>query len=205
VFDGTPADSFLAGTFQRIQSAIPQEIKLVEWRGVGDVLSELDEEAQKRQSEDPAGSPEIFLFIYGLQRYRILRKSEDEFSFSMNSDEPKKANPSKQFADLLREGPGLGIHVVTWVDTVASLERTLDRGAMREFDNRILFQMSANDSSTLIDSPAANKLGFFRALSYSEEQGVREKFRPYALPSAEWLQNVSSALGGKIEAPVATS
>ena len=206
VFDGTPADSFLAGTFQNMQAAIPHEIKLAEWRAVPDVLNELDEEVQRRQSGDPAGSPEIFVFIYGLQRYRILRKSEDEFSFSMSSsDEPKKANPSKQFTDLLREGPGLGIHVVTWVDTVASLERTLDRTAMREFDNRILFQMSSNDSSTLIDSPAANKLGFFRALSYSEEQGVMEKFRPYALPSAEWLQSVSAALGGKTEAPVASS
>jgi hypothetical protein len=65
--------------------------------------------------------------------------------------------------------------------------------------------MSSNDSSTLIDSPAANKLGFFRALSYSEEQGVMEKFRPYALPSGEWLQSVSAALGGKAELPVTTS
>jgi len=31
---------------------------------------------------------------------------------------------------------------------------------MREFDNRVLFQMSAADSSNLIDSPIANKLGF---------------------------------------------
>ena len=30
---------------------------------------------------------------------------------------------------------------------------------MREFDNRILFQMSSNDSSTLIDTPVASKLG----------------------------------------------
>ena len=47
--------------------------------------------------------------------------------------------------------------------------------------------MSANDSSNLIDSPAANKLGFNRALIYSEEQGVMEKFRPYAPPPAEWI------------------
>ena len=58
---------------------------------------------------------------------------------------------------------------------------------MREFDNRILFQMSANDSSNLIDSPAANKLGFNRALIYSEEQGVMEKFRPYAPPPVQWI------------------
>ena len=69
-------------------------------------------------------------------------------------------------------------------------ERTLERGSLREFDNRVLFQMSAADSSNLIDSPAGNKLGFNRALSFSEEQGLMEKFRPYALPPKEWLERV---------------
>ena len=47
--------------------------------------------------------------------------------------------------------------------------------------------MSAADSSNLIDSPAANKLGFYRGLLYSEEQGTMEKFRPYGLLSPAWL------------------
>ena len=193
VFDGTPADSYLAGTFESVRAVLPQDVRLVEWRAVPDVIGGLGAEVEKRQAGDPAGQPEIFVFVYGMQRYRVLRKSEDEFSFSMG-DEPKKANPGKQFGDLLRDGPPLGIHVVAWVDTVASLERTFDRGATREFDNRILFQMSSNDSSNLIDSPAANKLGLFRALAYSEEQGVMEKFRPYALPSADWLQSLAALL-----------
>ena len=46
------------------------------------------------------------------------------------------------------------------------------------------------------DSPAANKLGFFRALAYSEEQGVVEKFRPYGLPDAQWLEQVKQRLAG---------
>ena len=57
--------------------------------------------------------------------------------------------------------------------------------------------MSAADSSTLIDSPAANKLGFYRALSFSEEQGTMEKFRPYALPDASWLEHVASSFGNR--------
>ena len=65
---------------------------------------------------------------------------------------------------------------------------------MREFDNRILFQMMRTDSSNLIDSPAANKLGFHRALAYSEEQGVIEKFRPYALPPDSWLNEIRTNL-----------
>ena len=198
VLDGTPADSVLAGTFEKMKAALPQETKLVEWRAVAEAIDELAKEVTSRQESEPAGQPEIFFFIYGLQRYRILRKSDDDFGFSMSSDEPKKANPSKQFADILRDGPAVGIHVLTWVDTVASIERTLDRSSMREFDHRILFQMSAADSSNLIDSPAANKLGFHRALAYSEEQGVMEKFRPYALPQTTWLRDVGSQLGRKI-------
>ena len=100
------------------------------------------------------------------------------------------ARRNKQFADILRDGPPVGIHVLAWCDTPASLERTLDRGSMREFDNRLLFQMSANDSSNLIDSPAGNKLGMFRALAYSEEQGVMEKFRPYGPPDKAWIEHL---------------
>jgi hypothetical protein len=198
VLDGTPADSVLAGVFEKLRSALPQDTNLVKWRGVAETIDALARQVTARQEGDPAAQPEIFVFIYGLQRYRLLRRSEEDFGFSMSSDEPKKANSSKQFADILRDGPGVGIHVITWVDTMASIERTLDRSSMREFDHRILFQMSAADSSNLIDSPAANKLGFYRALAYSEEQGVMEKFRPYALPSAGWLKTVGGALSRKI-------
>ena len=197
VLDGTPADSALAGTFGRLKSAIPHEMRLIEWRAVPEAIDELAAQLAARQDADPARQPEIFIFIYGLQRYRILRKSDDDFGFSMGGDEPKKSSPAKQLADILRDGPGLGLHVLIWVDTAASLERTLDRNSMREFDHRILFQMSAADSSNLIDSPAANKLGYYRALAYSEEQGVMEKFRPYALPTAAWLQYIAAAMARK--------
>jgi hypothetical protein len=127
----------------------------------------------------------------------MLRKQEENFNFSLEDDGAKVANPGKQFADLLREGPPLGIHLIAWTDTPANIERTLERSALREFDNRVLFQMSATDSSNLIDSPAANKLGFHRALAYSDEHGVIEKFRPYALPSPPWLENLTTRLAAK--------
>src|SRR6185436_4430932 len=191
IMDGTPADSPLAGHLPRIKEALPHEVNVVEWRVVPEVLAEIHAEMQKRQGQDIADLPNIYLVIYGLQRYRLLRKQEESFSFG-GGDEEKKTPPDKHFADLLREGPSLGIHVISWIDTPASLERTLDRGSLREFDNRILFQMSANDSSNLIDSPLANKLGFHRALAYSEEQGIMEKFRPYALPDKKWLNEVAT-------------
>ncbi len=195
IFDGSPADSPYAGVFANIKAILPHEMKLIEWKAAGDAINELAQELQRRQTGEETG-PSIFVIIYALQRYRMLRKSEDNFSFG-GGDEEKKPQPEKQFADLLREGPAMGIHILTWIDTPAAIDRTFDRGGMREFDNRILFQMSAADSSNLIDSPAANKLGFYRALSYSEDQGFMEKFRPYAMMDKAWLENVKTCLAAR--------
>jgi hypothetical protein len=198
VLDGTPADSPFAGTFETVKSIIPHEVKIIDFRAIEQATTELENEMTRRQSADLGEAPSIYFFIYGLQRYRALRKSEDSFGgFGMGGDEEKKADPGKQFSDLLREGPALGMHVVAWCDTPASVERTLDRTMMRELDNRVLFQMSANDSSNLIDSPNANKLGPNRALAYSEEQGVMEKFRPYGLPEKEWMQQIKQAFDAR--------
>jgi ABC-type multidrug transport system fused ATPase/permease subunit len=195
VMDGSASDSPLAGVMPRVRDAVNgARVELVEYRATEEAIAQLAAELQRRGSEGGANPPPVFLLIYGLQRYRALRKSEDS-SFSFNSsDEEKKPQPDRQFGELLRDGPPAGMHVIAWCDTAAALERTLDRAAMREFDHRLLFQMSANDSSNLIDSPAANKLGSYRALLYSEEQGVMEKFRPYALPSPPWLEHVRQAL-----------
>ena len=84
----------------------------------------------------------------------------------------------------------VGVHTIIWCDSVNNMNRTLDRQGMKEFENRILFQMSANDSSTLIDNPAASKLGENRALYYSEEANRVEKFRPYGIPELDWLEDV---------------
>jgi hypothetical protein len=195
LLDGSPADSPHAGLLAKVGEAVAShDVRNVEWRAVPQAIDEIAKEVARRQSEESPDAPEIYLIIHGLQRYRMLRKSEDSFGgFSMGDDAAeKKPQPEKQFADLLRDGPAVGVHVLAWADTPATLDRTFDRHSMREFDHRVLFQMSAADSSNLIDSPAANKLGQNRALAFSEEQGTMEKFRPYALPSAEWLAQVAS-------------
>ena len=59
---------------------------------------------------------------------------------------------------------------------------------------RVLFQMSANDSASLIDSPKASALGLHRALFYNEQEGYLETFRPYALPPPEWIEEAARHL-----------
>ena len=89
------------------------------------------------------------------------------------------------------------VHTIVWCDSLNNLNRSFERQGLREFEIRVLFQMSANDSSTLIDNPAAGKLGEHRALFFSEEEGKLEKFRPYAYPDDEWLGTVRQQLRGR--------
>jgi hypothetical protein len=59
---------------------------------------------------------------------------------------------------------------------------------------RVLFQMSANDSASLIETPKASTLGLHRALFYNEQKGYLEVFRPYAVPTIEWIEAAATSL-----------
>ncbi len=188
ILDGSSTDS--PHMLQHVASVLPERAHFVDYRLVAETLGELVSDMHRRQSEPDPDASSVYVLIYGLQRYRMLRRSE-EFSFSSgSSDENAPLAADKLLTEILREGPAVGIHVIAWADTPATVERMFDRQTVREFDNRVLFQMSASDSSNLIDSPIANRLGFYRALFFSEEQGLLEKFRPYTLPDRALLDEL---------------
>lgn len=167
---------------------------VVNGRAADAAVAAIYEEFQKRQAGDGgADQPPVFLVVSGLQRFRTLRKSETDFGYDDGGAEAA-TKPDKQFTALLKDGPGVGIFTIVRVDTSTNLERAMDRRMLKEFDYRVLFQMSANDSSNLIDSTAAGNLGQHRGLLYSEETGQVEKFRPYAVPETEWLARTLSSL-----------
>ncbi len=189
LLDGSPVDSPLAGNLGRLKEILPHPVTNVTWREIPATLAELTAEIERRRTSASDEQAPIYMMIYDLQRFREIRKADDDFSYS-KYDEDKPAPPSKLFGDILREGPPVGIHTIVWCDSVNNMNRTFDRQGLKEFENRILFQMSANDSSTLIDAPAASKLGENRALYYSEEENRIEKFRPYGIPELPWLEGV---------------
>jgi hypothetical protein len=65
---------------------------------------------------------------------------------------------------------------------------------------RVVFQMSANDSASLIDSPKASTLGLHRAIFANEHEAQLETFRPYAPPDSEWLREAGEKLAKRAEA-----
>ena len=186
-----PADANGAGRWKRVVDALPAPARLVGPDEAGTAIGEIAAEVARRQQEAGAAPP-IFLLIDDLSRFRDLRKSDDDFGFG-GFDREKAASPGQQFAEILREGPAIGVHAIVWCDSYNNVDRWFSRQTIREFEMRVAFQMSAADSSNPIDSPAASRLGVNRALLYSDERGTLEKFRPYGPPSDAWLQHVSDA------------
>lgn len=151
---------------------------------MGNVINELAAGMKAvSEGEAPAGPP-VMLFIPSLHRYKKLRY-EDDFSFSL--DEEAEAKPATSLHELICEGPGWGYHTVVSLDSYNNIVRCLGRKGMGEFEKKILFQMSASDSASLIDTGAASDLGLNRALFYDEPTGEVEIFRPYAQPPLEWF------------------
>jgi hypothetical protein len=197
LIDGSPADAALAGYLARLTGVLPQAMRAGGWRELPPILAELAAEVERRQKEADAERMPVYLVLYGMQRLRDLRRAEDDYGFGRRDE---AATPSQQFATVLREGAALGVHTLAWCDTLNNLQRILDRQGLREFSLRVVFQMGVADSSSLIDSPAASKLGVNRALFSSEETGVLEKFRPYGPPPIVWLEQARQQLARPVGA-----
>jgi energy-coupling factor transporter ATP-binding protein EcfA2 len=173
--------------------SLPHETEMVGRLGVGDAVQRLADEVRRRIDEQVLDGEAVYVIIRDLARFRELRRNEADFGYSSFGGE-QKATPAQNLVNLLKDGPPVGVHVLIWCDSLTNLQRTFERGTLKEFELRVLFQMSGSDSSQLVDSPAAVKLGPQRALFIHEETGTLEKFRPYAFPTAAWLQTVSAAM-----------
>jgi len=174
--------------FNQLAVSLQQRIRIGGPAEVAGLMADLGDALTARIPTSGRDAPEVFLLVHDLQRFKVLRP-DDEFKFSMDDAEPA-ASPSKVFADLLSEGGPCGMHVVASTDTWNNVSRWIPRKLMAEIEMRVLFQMSANDSANLIDSPAASTLGLHRALFYNEHLGTLEPYRPYAMPDAAWLEEI---------------
>ena len=185
--DATPPGSPEREYLEKVVATNPQQITLAKAADLSEILQGLGSEMKQRaEAPDPEAAPAVFLFIHGLQKYSRLRY-EEEFGFS-SSDTGTEAKPGAILNDLICEGARLGFHVIASCDSYNNVNRFLSRKALSEFEMRVLFQMSANDSASLIDNPKAGMLGLHRALYYNAQEGYLETFRPYALPGREWVE-----------------
>ncbi len=175
----------------RIQRWPLTQVETADANAARDIVLSLGRELRDRMEspalEEPAGP--LFLVIYNLARFRDLRRSDDDYGLGSFSDDGD-ASPGQTLARILREGASFGIHCLIWCDTYNNVTRWFDRQSLRDIGYRVLFQMSAADSSNLMDSPAASQLGNHRAILYDDERGEYERFRPYGVPDDNVVQGL---------------
>lgn len=193
ILDGTLVDDPNEGYLAALLAALPHQGKVLDSWEIASTLAELTDLIDSRQSRRSNDRTTHYVLIHGLQRFRDLRRPEDDYSFGRSGT----VSPAQNFATIVREGPAVGVHLIMWCDTLVNLHRIFDRTMLRECTQRVLFQMSATDSAHLIDSPLASRLGRHRALFHREEMEQPEKFRPYALPSRDWIARVGRQLSAR--------
>jgi len=182
--------------FSTVAQIMKKNVVYGKKRKMPEIMSEIHEILEKRinkEGESLSENQSVYLIIYGLQRARDLEPN-DNLSFDISDDSPDMPEPSEIFPKIILEGSEFGIHTLIWCDTVSNMNRVFDRRSERQFDMRIVFQMSEDDAMNIIDSPSAAKLGTNRAFYYSEEEANLEKFRPFSLGTEEWIKKVTHSL-----------
>jgi DNA segregation ATPase FtsK/SpoIIIE-like protein len=192
VLDSTPPGFPQRELLQRILQTVPHELIQVNNSNLAETMAGLAEELKQRADDESAAAPETFVLIHGLQNYKKLRQ-EDEFGLSSSEGEDGP-QPAAVLQNLISEGSSRGFHIIATCDTYNNVNRFLGRKTLTEFEMRVLFQMSASDSASLIDAPDASTLGLQRALFYNDREGYLETFRPYALPDNEWIEEATRKL-----------
>lgn len=169
------------------------DLQVSDNRGVDQLLEEVYQLLQQRiEHEQDAGEVRpVLLHLLQLGRLRTLRRN-DEFGLGGFGEEAK-LTPDKHLEEILRDGPSHGVFTCIWAENYSTLNRWLSRAALRELEIRILMQMSANDSTNLIDTVAASRLGDHVMLVYDEATGQEQRFRPFSNDSLVELANWSAS------------
>jgi len=186
------ADSEWSKSAKDIQQFFPRHVKVVDRQGeVAETVKTLAAEVKRRVDTSSNGAS-LYLVLQGMHRMKALRTDDESFH-----DENGGPKPWENFATILRDGPEVGVHVISWCDTYPNAGRVADRRMMTQFGLRAGGAMSADDSTKFFDDAIASRIDKpHRVIFFDEERpGQLEKFRPYSMPSREWLEAVGAALG----------
>jgi S-DNA-T family DNA segregation ATPase FtsK/SpoIIIE len=177
VMEFTRPSSRFHGFFSPART-LPHEVVIADRRSAASALDALETELDERLADDDGATrPMRFLLVAGMHRWQDLL------------DEGDYGRLSSTAGSLLRladKGPDVGIHLVAWADSYATVDRALRRSGAGLFGMRAVLRVSSPaESDALLGVIAAAGLdddrGLYRETEWPTEQV--EKFKPYSVPS----------------------
>lgn len=187
VLDFTPLDQASSVLLGHLSAKLPR-VLLGRRRQVEGVLTDLVATVRDRYEQGSQLDRPIMLVLHGVGRAREFDPND--------GGERGSLSPMDMLREILRDGPEVGVHAIATADTLNSLQRRLDRRAMREFSMRIGLRMGANDSAELFDGPGASDLRDSQAILIDEDEARLTKFRMYGVPALEWFEKVGATFRG---------
>ena len=194
-----------AGLAERVIATGPAGTRAAGAARVDEALSAFHAELKRREDDGDEGRPAAVLALLGLERMRGLEPEEEAFSMPSFDDPPPpppdedqpaaepEVAPGNALAALVDRGAAVGLHLLVLADGAGPLESVLGRNGLRNFNTKVLFQMSANDSAALTDTTEASGLGPLRGLLFREDRATAEPFRPYRAAAPRTVGSAGSS------------
>lgn len=104
----------------------------------------------------------------------------------------------RHLPQIVTEGPAVGVHTLV-SGAGAEIERLVGSATLREFAIRVVGPMDEASALSLVDSAAPARLSAARALLYDEMAARVIRFRPYAMPSAEWVDSAVARYRARLQ------
>lgn len=145
-------------------------------RGVRQALAELTQLIEERTDLGARKAEPRVLVIAAMGRARDFDPNDYD-----------EESPSNLLGAILRDGPEVGIHVVCWFDRATGLNKRLSREQINEFGQRLVGQLTRDDSSMLIDSDVASALKSGQGILADIDRATESKLRMFGSPPAGWL------------------
>ena len=193
IVDFTIADSEWAEHAEEIERRFPGKITVIGRQNEsGSMFATIAEEVRLRSGDNTSEQVSVFLILQGMHRIKSLR--EDIADDNGN-------NSVELLQTILRDGPEVGVHVIAWADTLDNALRGVSRKTIKEFGLRVGAAMNSGDSMNFLDDMAASKISKpHRAIFADEDRpGQLVTFRPYAMPTVDWLGQTGQLLHARIE------
>jgi S-DNA-T family DNA segregation ATPase FtsK/SpoIIIE len=178
IADLAPPSSRMRGFFAQLAD-LPHKVTVVGPRAVDQALQSLVTDLDDRLASTAViDGPERFFIVAGLRRWPDL----------MPEDEYGETSAAQDLLNrLVRAGPEVGIHLVTWADSLATAEQVFKRKGLRQFALRAALHLEVVESDDLLGVQDAALLAGDRALFRDTDwpDGKVEKFKPYSIASLQ--------------------
>lgn len=158
-------------------------------RGLSRSIEGLASCVRQRTDEDDRTAAPILLLINGIGRARDLNPSSGSDAYSEGPD------PLDELRTLLVDGPEVGVHVLTWADSLTNLQRRLPRSFIDEMGVRVVAAVSRDASLELLGDESAAQLKPHQVRVVDEMSGLSAKARCHELPSEAWLDYLLKGVG----------